>query len=361
MNEVNVSASVDEVMRRTAERIESAFRQAVDIEAGLAAVCAEVAVKDADSVSELIGVTLPSARVGSGARLLGTDSTSPRSWRPAPSRRLRALAGIEESLLDRVPSERVHFTSLGALVLVTSLAAGGSMFIALNLTLNGGAILLIPSVLWAFLVLSLDRTFLSTAALIRRRGSTDVLSSRSTEWYRRILMVLPRVVFSVSIGLLIAQMLLLRAFQAAIDRDLEARQVSSTLIARVDALNDLARRDIVVRWTILLVLLFVLIDCMPVLVRMFAPLTSYDRIVYVERVIAEEMYREGALITQRAARVDAELTLEGVFDRAAIVRDEIESRRRTYAARRRHLFDDATLLLRPTLRPQAAVDLGDDP
>lgn len=142
------------------------------------------------------------------------------AWRRlALGRRLRVLAGVDERLLDKVPLERTRFTGLGGVVLGTAAVAGLSMWFALGQVLGGAHVaMLIPVVMWALIVLNLDRWLVSAATGI---------------WQRRVLMLLPRLLVAALLGMVIAEPLVLRVFETAVEQHVkdgreEARELVRT-------------------------------------------------------------------------------------------------------------------------------------
>ncbi|HEX5402707.1 MAG TPA: DUF4407 domain-containing protein [Pseudonocardiaceae bacterium] len=148
----------------------------------------------------------------------------PRRRRRAPwGRRLRVLAGIDEPLLDKVPSERARYTALGGVVLGTASIATFSMWMAINEALGGFSLLfLLPALLWGVFILNLDRWLVSSAA--------------GVNWGPRITLLLGRLLLAAFFGLIIAEPVVLRVFQTAIEqhvgdsRDASVRDLASTYV-----------------------------------------------------------------------------------------------------------------------------------
>ncbi|GAA5047808.1 hypothetical protein HNP84_000299 [Thermocatellispora tengchongensis] len=127
---------------------------------------------------------------------------SARGRRLDLGRRLRVLAGVDERVLDQVPLERTRYTGLGGVVLGTAVMAGMSMWFALSQVLGGANVLMVvPVVIWALIVLNLDRWLVSTVAGM---------------WQRRLLMLVPRLLVAVLLGSILAEPLVLRVFDTAI-------------------------------------------------------------------------------------------------------------------------------------------------
>ncbi|GIF79940.1 hypothetical protein Cba03nite_12890 [Catellatospora bangladeshensis] len=155
-----------------------------------------------------------------GAKELGVHPTEPlpqpdpepapppdRPRRPMPrlqlGRRLRVLAGVDERLLDRVPQERAWYTSLGGVVLGTATIAAISMYFAITQAMGAASWLAVfPVLVWFLFILNVDRW---------------LVSSRLGEgWFRRVPVLLMRVLMAVFFGVIIAEPLVLRIFETAV-------------------------------------------------------------------------------------------------------------------------------------------------
>ena len=128
---------------------------------------------------------------------------------PAPpkrfdlGRRLRAVAGVDEALMARVPQERARYTALGGVVIGTALIASFSMWFAITEALGetSGWVIL-PTLIWGLFIFNFDRWLVSSA-----------MGSR---WHKRIGTLVVRVLMAVLFGIIIAEPLVLRVFQTAI-------------------------------------------------------------------------------------------------------------------------------------------------
>jgi hypothetical protein len=127
-------------------------------------------------------------------------------------RRLRALAGIREEILDWVPEERPRYTRLGAIIFNTGLLAGLSLLVALSDLSAVPWIFLLPAgALWAYVIISFDGWLISSTHGMLGAGKTRVF--------------VPRLVISLLMGAVIAEPLLLWIFQPAIHKEvLDGRQ-----------------------------------------------------------------------------------------------------------------------------------------
>lgn len=166
---------------------------------------------------------VPDERAGNDALLTREQVLGERLAPAEPShglgRRLRAIAGVDESILDWVPEERARYSRLGAIILNTGLLAGLSLITALNHVVRAPlpAVLLV-GMFWAFMVISFDGWLIA---------STHGVIGAMKIWF-----FLPRIFVSVLLGAVIAEPLVLWAFAPAINRDVESFR-AQTLAAAV--------------------------------------------------------------------------------------------------------------------------------
>ncbi|MBV1849037.1 DUF4407 domain-containing protein [Catellatospora tritici] len=136
-------------------------------------------------------------------------------------RRLRVLAGVDEALLDRVPQERAWYTSLGGVVLGTATIAAFSMFFAISQAIGGSHwLVIVPVAVWFLFILNVDRWLVS--------------SRLGTGWFRRVPVLVMRVLMAVFFGIVIAEPLVLKIFETAV--------VQHVADQRTEHLADLAGR-----------------------------------------------------------------------------------------------------------------------
>ena len=129
-------------------------------------------------------------------------------------RRLRAIAGVDENVLDWVPEERARYTRLGAIILNTGLLAGLSLFTALNHVVQAPPFALAAvGMFWAFMVISFDGWLIASTHGVL--GATKV-------WF-----FLPRILVSVLLGAVIAEPLVLWAFAPAVNREVQTFRAQS--------------------------------------------------------------------------------------------------------------------------------------
>ncbi|WP_330174568.1 DUF4407 domain-containing protein [Streptomyces sp. NBC_01498] len=128
--------------------------------------------------------------------------TARRSFDLDPARRLRTLTGVDEELLARVRYERSKYTALGGVVLGTSVIAAFSMWNFAGEVLGRVSVVaLVPTVIWMLFVLNLDRWLVTPQPNARRRVGP----------------LLTRLLIALMLGTVIAEPLVLRIFQTAIE------------------------------------------------------------------------------------------------------------------------------------------------
>lgn len=136
-------------------------------------------------------------------------------------RRLRALAGVDEKLMAYVPQEKAWYTSLGGVVLGTATIAAFSMWFAITQALGVTSYWAIVAVIvWFFFILSVDRW------LVSGRLTGDLR--------KRVPVLMMRVAMAVLFGIIIAEPLVLRVFQTAVEKHIQDQ--------RTQDLADLAGR-----------------------------------------------------------------------------------------------------------------------
>jgi hypothetical protein len=146
------------------------------------------------------GVTVPDQGRRAGRRRRGARVLA---WFSALGRVLRFIAGVDESLMDKVRWERTWYTSLGGVVLGTATIAAFSMWFALGEAAAAnpwGA--LVPAGIWFVFIVILDRWIVST---------------RSTDAWQKLMLLVTRGLLAVLFGVVIAEPLVLRVFQTQIE------------------------------------------------------------------------------------------------------------------------------------------------
>lgn len=122
-----------------------------------------------------------------------------------PTRWLRSLTGVQEDILRWVPEERGRYTRLGAIVLNTGLLATLSMLAALVKFLNVQWYALLPiALLWGWLIVWIDSWLITSTHGVGNNAVGGVF--------------MVRLALALVIGLVIAEPLLLKVFEPAINR-----------------------------------------------------------------------------------------------------------------------------------------------
>lgn len=125
-------------------------------------------------------------------------------------RKLRAVIGIKEDVLDWVPEDRPRYTKMGAIVLSTGLLSGLSIMVVLKGLFGASAwwlLALVPvAAFWAFLIINLDSWLI--ASMHGARGA-------------RFIVFVPRLVISLLLGFTIAEPLVVWLFHPAIEKQVQ--------------------------------------------------------------------------------------------------------------------------------------------
>jgi hypothetical protein len=118
-------------------------------------------------------------------------------------RLLFAVSGARSEILDRCPTERVKFESLGCAILITSAMATISMWFALDSAMGlNPVVALIAALGWGLIILGIDRW---------------LVTSMPSAGSRRLAIALPRLVLALLLGSLISTPIVLRIFQSEIN------------------------------------------------------------------------------------------------------------------------------------------------
>jgi hypothetical protein len=134
---------------------------------------------------------------------------------------LISLSGARPDVLERCPSERVRFQSLGWALLITCAMAGVSMWFALSSAMGINSFAALPiAALWLAVILGIDRWLVTSMPL---DGS------------RKFAMAIPRLVLALLLGTLISTPMVLRIFQSEINNQISVireHQAASFLSAQ---------------------------------------------------------------------------------------------------------------------------------
>lgn len=141
------------------------------------------------------------------SEITGVPEPAPLPGRLNVGRLLRRCAGVQESLLAWVPTDRPRYTHLGGFVLLTAIIAIGSSTIALTIAFDQPWYVVAPAaVFWGVVIFNLDRWIAS--------------SPLPEEGLRRLVVFLPRLVLAVVFAVVIAEPVLLIVFKTAVTEQL---------------------------------------------------------------------------------------------------------------------------------------------
>ena len=149
-------------------------------------------------------------------------------------RLLIALSGAREEILERCPTERLKFQSLGWAILITSVMATVSMWFALNSAMGVNAfVAFLAALLWGLIILGIDRW---------------LVTSMPIDGSRRWPIAVPRLILAILLGTLISTPLVLRIFQSEINTQIaviKEQQANAFLSSQQNS----AVSQQVTRWT----------------------------------------------------------------------------------------------------------------
>jgi hypothetical protein len=116
---------------------------------------------------------------------------------------MRRATGVDEKILDGIATERGRYTAMGGVVIGTALIAMFSMAVALSFVFGHFPIVAAVFVLlWGAFVFSLDRWLMASAAGARA--------------WERFVRLVPRLILACAVGVVVAEPLVLAAFNATI-------------------------------------------------------------------------------------------------------------------------------------------------
>jgi len=142
------------------------------------------------------------------AEISGMPAPEPEPGRFHVGRLLRRCAGVSETLLAWVPTDRPRYTGMGGFVLFTALMAIGSSTIALTIAFDRPwPYVVLPAIFWGVLIFNLDRWI--------------VASPLPEHGFRRVAVFLPRLLMSVIFAVVIAEPVLLIVFKTAVNEQLQ--------------------------------------------------------------------------------------------------------------------------------------------
>lgn len=136
----------------------------------------------------------------------------PQHDEPPAGRRFRVgelliqLSGARPEILERCPTERIKFQSLGWAILITCTMATVSMWFALSSAMGFSPILAFPvAVLWGLIIMGIDRWLVTSMPIDGRR---------------KFLVAVPRLVMALLLGTLISTPIVLRIFDSEINNEI---------------------------------------------------------------------------------------------------------------------------------------------
>lgn len=133
-------------------------------------------------------------------------------------RALRFVAGVDEAVMDHVRPLRAWYASLGAVVVMTGVIAGCSMWFAVQQATSANPLVaVLPALVWAVFIIVVDRW---------------IVSSRASEGWQRMILLITRGVLAILFGVVIAEPLVLRVFENQIEQ-----QVSMERSTHLDELR----------------------------------------------------------------------------------------------------------------------------
>ena len=133
----------------------------------------------------------------------GGPAPMPGRWNVG--RLFRRFAGVDEQLLAWVPQERPRYTGLGGAVLTTATLAFFSMSFAVSQALDiDSPLVMLPALVWFVLILNFDRWLVATPL--------------GPDLRRRLPTLLLRITMAVFFGIVIAEPLVLRVFETAVEQ-----------------------------------------------------------------------------------------------------------------------------------------------
>jgi hypothetical protein len=116
------------------------------------------------------------------------------------------LSGARPEILDRCPTERIKFQSLGWAILITCAMATVSMWFALTSAMGFNPVLsFLVAIIWGFVIMGIDRWLVTSMPL-----------DSSRKWA----VAAPRVVLALLLGSLISTPIVLRIFESEINNQI---------------------------------------------------------------------------------------------------------------------------------------------
>jgi len=126
---------------------------------------------------------------------------------------LIAISGARPEVLERCPTERIKFQSLGWAILITCCMAIVSMWFALTSAMGFNPVLSFPvALLWGLIIMGIDRWLVTSMPL---------------DGKRRFLIAAPRLALAILLGSLISTPIVLRIFESEINNQISIIKASN--------------------------------------------------------------------------------------------------------------------------------------
>jgi len=147
-------------------------------------------------------------------------------WWMVRTRALLRVAGVDPRLVQTVP-DRVRYTSMGAIVLLTATAATASLTVALSLVFSGRdwPFFLPVGLLWGAIVLNFDRWIVSTIDYGPLTAEEAAAGHKPRTW-SKVVHFLVRFTMAALVGLVISEPIVLAIFGPEINQQLAAQHVA---------------------------------------------------------------------------------------------------------------------------------------
>jgi len=177
-------------------------------------------------------------------------------------------SGASIEILKKCPqTETSKFTAIGASIFMTAIFSFVSFTYAANEIFRNIILSVVIGLFWGFIIFNLDRFM--------------VMSMTKTERFSKDMMIaLPRVVLSCIIAIVIARPLELRIFQDRIYQTISDANLPNDFITQLQVYMQLQDSNIEIKYmSIAILLLFILMELSPVLLRLISPRGPYDKLL----------------------------------------------------------------------------------
>jgi Domain of unknown function (DUF4407) len=153
--------------------------------------------------------------------------------RPKRTGFLIVISGARPDVLERCPTERIKFQSLGWAILITCGVATVSMWFALTSAMGFNPVLSFPvAILWGLIILGIDRWLVTSMPL---------------DGKRKLLIAAPRLALAILLGTLISTPIVLRIFASEINNQISVIKENNEA-AFLNSQQDSAVQARVTKW-----------------------------------------------------------------------------------------------------------------